>query len=130
MLDEFFCIAFYTTLYEAVEALQADLDAWLMHYNYERPHEGFRSLGKRPYECIEEHLAGQQNFPPVLEPPAVTVDQPRAQPQSRAFSKAALDCGKHWATLDPVTGGNGSSREVVKVPKSKEKSQLTGRGDG
>jgi transposase InsO family protein len=58
VLDEFFRIAFRTTLYEAVGALQADLDAWLHEYNYERPHQGYRNLGKRPFERIEEYLAG------------------------------------------------------------------------
>jgi hypothetical protein len=53
VLDKFFCMAFRTTLYETVEALQADLDAWLLHYNYERPHQGYRNLGKRPIERIE-----------------------------------------------------------------------------
>lgn len=131
VLDEFFRLAFRTKLYETVEALQADLDAWLHEYNYERPHQGYRNLGKRPFERIEEYLADEhQSFPPVLDPPAATGDQPRAQPQSRAYSEAALDGGEHWATIDPVAGGNGDSGEVVKVPKSKEKSQSTVRDDG
>jgi hypothetical protein len=33
VLDEFFRIAFRTKLYESVEQLQVDLDAWLIHYN-------------------------------------------------------------------------------------------------
>lgn len=35
-----------------VEALQADLDAWLVHYNTERPHLGYRNMGRRPVETI------------------------------------------------------------------------------
>ena len=35
-------------LYDSVEALQADLDAWLVHYNTERPHLGYRNMGRRP----------------------------------------------------------------------------------
>ncbi|HHZ08897.1 MAG TPA: transposase, partial [Rhizobiales bacterium] len=35
-----------------VEALQADLDAWLAHYNTERPHLGYRNQGRRPIETI------------------------------------------------------------------------------
>ena len=31
------------TFYETVEALQADLDAWLNHYNIERPRLGYRN---------------------------------------------------------------------------------------
>jgi len=51
VLDEFFRTAFRTTLYESVEALQADLDAWLRSYNTERPHHGYRNLGRRPMRC-------------------------------------------------------------------------------
>lgn len=57
VLDEFFRTAFRTTLYESVEALQADLDAWLVHYNTERPHLGYRNRGKRPLDTIDEYLA-------------------------------------------------------------------------
>jgi hypothetical protein len=37
-----------TTFYDRIQALQADLDKSLNHYNYERPHRGYRNLGKRP----------------------------------------------------------------------------------
>ena len=52
VLDEFFRIALRQTLYESVEALQADLDHWLSFYNYERPHQGYRNMGKRPIDTI------------------------------------------------------------------------------
>ena len=55
VLDEFFRQAFRTTLYESVEALQADLDKWLLSYNYERPHQGYRNLGKRPFDTISQY---------------------------------------------------------------------------
>jgi transposase InsO family protein len=53
VLDEFFRIVFRTKLYESVEVLQLDLDAWLVHYNTERPHQGYRNQGRRPIETIE-----------------------------------------------------------------------------
>lgn len=56
VLDEFFRSAFRTTCYETVEALQRDLDAWLVHYNTERPHHGYRNLGKRPIETVNAYL--------------------------------------------------------------------------
>jgi len=31
---------------------QADLDAWLIHYNTERPHLGYRNMGRRPIETV------------------------------------------------------------------------------
>jgi len=29
------------------------LDEWLNGYNYERPHRGYRNMGRRPAETIE-----------------------------------------------------------------------------
>ena len=54
VLDEFFRLALRQTLYESVDALQADLDTWLHFYNYERPHLGYRNLGKRPIDTIRQ----------------------------------------------------------------------------
>lgn len=54
VLDEFFRIAFRKKFYPSVEELQVDLDEWLDHYNYERPHRGYRNLGRRPYETFTE----------------------------------------------------------------------------
>jgi transposase InsO family protein len=53
VLEEFFRPAMHARLYESVEALQADLDAWLVHYNRERPHLGYRNQGRRPWETVE-----------------------------------------------------------------------------
>jgi len=52
VLDEFVRIKMRETFYETVEALQADLDAWLVHYNTERPHLGYRNMGRRPIETV------------------------------------------------------------------------------
>ncbi|PPB80343.1 integrase-like protein [Albidovulum inexpectatum] len=52
VLDEFFRVKMRETFYETVEALQADLDAWLVHYNTERPHLGYRNQGRRPIETV------------------------------------------------------------------------------
>ncbi len=62
-LDEFFRIAFRTRFYEAVEPLQADFDAWLRHYNRERPHLGYRNYGKRPLDTVTEYLATLREKP-------------------------------------------------------------------
>ena len=56
VLDEFFRIVFRTTFYESVETLQADFDAWLVTYNTERPHQGYRNMGRRPIETIMLYL--------------------------------------------------------------------------
>lgn len=50
--DEFFGIAFRKTFYERVEALQQDLDEWLVRYNTERPHLGYRNMGASPIQTV------------------------------------------------------------------------------
>jgi len=55
-LDEFFRTALRETLYTKVDRLQADFDVWLHHYNNERPHRGYRNMGKRPIDTITEYL--------------------------------------------------------------------------
>lgn len=56
VLDEFFRVAFRQKLYESVEALQADLDKWLAFYNTERPHQGYRNMGRKPVETINKFV--------------------------------------------------------------------------
>lgn len=53
VLDEFFRETFREKFYTSVEELQEDLDRWLHCYNYERPHRGYRNMGRRPIETIE-----------------------------------------------------------------------------
>ena len=59
VLDEFFREAFRTTFYEALEPLQADLDGWLVIYNTERPHLGYRNLGRRPIDTIRDYVSAR-----------------------------------------------------------------------
>lgn len=56
VLDEFFRVKMRETFYDSVEALQADLDAWLVHDNRERPHLGYRNQGRRPWETIQRFV--------------------------------------------------------------------------
>jgi transposase InsO family protein/transposase-like protein len=56
VLDEFFRVVMREKVYASVEALQADLDAWLIHYNTERPHLGYRNQGRRPIETIQQFV--------------------------------------------------------------------------
>jgi transposase InsO family protein len=56
VLGEFFRPVMRQKLFESVEALQADLDAWLIHYNRERPHLGYRNQGRRPWETVERFV--------------------------------------------------------------------------
>ena len=56
VLDEFFRKAFREKLYESVDHLQRDLDEWLIYYNRERPHQGYRNMGRRPIERVDGYL--------------------------------------------------------------------------
>ena len=59
ILDEFFRVAFREKFFDSVEALQEEMDKWLFHYNNERPHRGYRNLGKRPIDTINIYLEMQ-----------------------------------------------------------------------
>lgn len=72
VLDEFFRQAFRTTFYETVAALQADLDTWLVEYNTQRPHQGYRNLGRRPYDTVRQYLEQRADSAPADVPPAVS----------------------------------------------------------
>jgi Integrase core domain len=52
VLDEFYRIAFRKKIYHTLDALQADLDAWLVEYNYRRPHQGRWCFGKTPMQTF------------------------------------------------------------------------------
>ena len=56
VLDEFFRTAFRSKFYQTVEQLQVDLDPGLVYYNTERPHHGYRNLGKRPIDTVAQYL--------------------------------------------------------------------------
>lgn len=56
MQEEFYAVTFRRKLYLNLEALQADLDEWLLYYNQERPHSGRYCFGKTPMETFIESL--------------------------------------------------------------------------
>ena len=51
-LDEFFRVKMRENFHDTIGALQADLDTWLHHDNTERPHLGYRSMGRRPIDTV------------------------------------------------------------------------------
>ena len=53
VLEEFFRPTMRSRLYQSVEALEADPDAWLRHYNHERPHLGYGNQGRRLWDTLE-----------------------------------------------------------------------------
>ena len=52
VLDEFYRIAFRKKIYHTLDELQADLDTWLVEYNYRRPHQGRWCFGKTPMQTF------------------------------------------------------------------------------
>jgi len=52
--NEFYASAFRRKLYESLEQLQADVDAWMESYNAERTHSGKYSYGKTPLQTFIE----------------------------------------------------------------------------
>ncbi len=56
LLDEHFRIQGRKTFYESIEQMQADLDAYLVHYNTKRPHQGRNMDGKTPHQVFKACL--------------------------------------------------------------------------
>lgn len=72
MQDEFYAIAFRKKLYESIEALQADLDLWLVEYNTQRTHSGKYCFGKTPWETFQssKELAEKKMVDQLYQQPA------------------------------------------------------------
>ena len=49
-------MAFRKTIYTTIEALQADLEAFLVTYNTERPHQGRWCYGKTPMQTFVDSV--------------------------------------------------------------------------
>ena len=52
MLDEFYRIVFRKKIYQTVNELQLDLDAWMSEYNEVRPHQGRYCFEKTPMQTF------------------------------------------------------------------------------
>src|SRR5246500_2560982 len=62
--EEFYSIAFRKRLYNTLDELQADVDAWLREYNEERPHTGKYCFGKTPVQTFRDskHLSDEKQL--------------------------------------------------------------------
>lgn len=56
VLEEFFRVRLRETLYSDLDTLEIDLQAWIVHYNTDRPHLGYRNQGRTPYETVLKYL--------------------------------------------------------------------------
>lgn len=52
LLGELYRVAFRKKVYDTIEALQLDLDAWLTIYNEQRTHQGRWCFGKTPMQTF------------------------------------------------------------------------------
>ena len=64
MLDEFYRVAFRRRVYDTIEQLQDDLDAWLFEYNEVRTHQGRYCFGRTPMQTFTEarHIAREKSL--------------------------------------------------------------------
>jgi hypothetical protein len=46
-----------------VEALKEDQDAWLVHYNTERPHRGYRNMSRTPMATVQLFIKNERQEP-------------------------------------------------------------------
>ena len=65
LLDECFRISGRTTWYLEPEQIQADLDAFMIRYNTQRSHQGYRLNGRTPAQALREAL-GLSELPPFV----------------------------------------------------------------
>jgi transposase InsO family protein len=75
MLDEFYRVAFRRRVYDTIEQLQDDLDAWLFEYNEVRTHQGRYCFGRTPMQAFTEarHIAREKSlldYPEANQPTA------------------------------------------------------------
>lgn len=54
----------------SVENLQEDFDQWFHFYNYERPRQSYRNLGRRPIETIEVGKLVREEMPKTANEPS------------------------------------------------------------
>lgn len=52
VLEEFYRVVFRKKIYQTIDELQADLDAWIRSYNEQREHQGRWCFGKTPMQTF------------------------------------------------------------------------------
>lgn len=57
--EEFFCTVLLERAHASLATLQDAQSRWLAHYNNERPHRGYRNLGRPPHQAVEHFLAAR-----------------------------------------------------------------------
>ena len=60
--DEFYQVAFRKKLYRSIKEIQADLDAFMDGYNYERTNQGRYCQGRTPFQTFMDGLELYQQY--------------------------------------------------------------------
>ena len=74
LLDECFRVAGRTRWYVSPDEIQADLDRFLVYYNFERSHQGYRLNGRTPAQALFETLGLLRALPPAPQEDAAAVN--------------------------------------------------------
>lgn len=111
MKHEFYDIAFRKKIYHSLDALQADVDKWLIQYNQFRPHSGARCFGKTPMQTFEHAKSLAQGS--VLENQFELNDNVNEQcKQERASIQCSSNVGSiaHSKNVEQVMASQGQMR--------------------
>jgi len=60
ILEEFFRVELRKKIYASLEELEEDLQTWLVHYNTNRAHLGYRNNGATPYETVLKFVEAER----------------------------------------------------------------------
>lgn len=74
LLDECFRVAGRTRWYVSPDEIQADLDRFLVYYNFERTHQGYRLSGRTPAQALFETLGLLRALPPAPQEDAAVIN--------------------------------------------------------
>lgn len=88
--NEFYATAFRRKIYNSLEELQVDLDAWVLDYNEQRTHSGKHCFGKTPMQTFldSKHIAIEKQLNRTVIPPK------RAASKSRINTSPAFSAGR------------------------------------
>jgi hypothetical protein len=65
LLDECFRVHGRTKWYTSPDEIQVDLDTFMIHYNFQRTHQGYRVGRKTAARALLDLIAGQRLLPPI-----------------------------------------------------------------
>lgn len=97
--NEFYATAFRRKIYNSLEELQVDLDAWVLDYNEQRTHSGKHCFGKTPMQTFldSKHIAIEKQLNRTFqttESVLAVIPPKRAASKSRINTSPAFSAGR------------------------------------